>query len=392
MLRFCGKNLVSQKEKFTVAVIGEIHMSDEGIWRRGMECFRRGRHQNAAVLQMVSMLDVQKRTLCYGWQDVEANRELRMLRELEETQDVILFGDIFPNIKEVVVCGCNELAYHFVKYLEHCNIPVSVIGKYWEYMGYQCIDDMDSAADKMVIMAEPGWNGNMDLFQRVVRSASPEFECIDQIYEANVLAGKIKDTWGRAEWFFAQMRGKKVVIVGTDERAQDAYDLLYQNGIDIWCFAEGKRGGSVKHVPKILLDRHVLTVWEVMNSDEDVVFIDVYGEKSALGTSDIDFFDYHGYRRNRQFFMLNDYVDIMRSNLVHVLKGKNIFLAGDGILCSILAQYLEKIEQGNITIRYIDISQWIPSEHDNQILFIVHPWCGSVDAGSARSCGISESS
>ena len=55
-------------------------------------------------------------------------------------------------------------------------------------------------------MAEPGLRGDVSLFQIVARSASSEFECIDKIYEANVLAGKIKDTAGGFERFLEKLK------------------------------------------------------------------------------------------------------------------------------------------------------------------------------------------
>ncbi len=48
--------------------------------------------------------------------------------------------------------------------------------------------------------------GDVSLFQIVARSASSEFECIDKIYEANVLAGKIKDTAGGFERFLEKLK------------------------------------------------------------------------------------------------------------------------------------------------------------------------------------------
>ena len=196
MLRFCGKNFVDRNEGYNVDVSGRIQMSGEGTWQEGKECFRRGENQELLTLQMVSVLDAEEEIFCYGWQDAEANRELRMLKELEEIPDVISFHTVFPDIKEVVVCGCNELAYYFVKYLEKCSIPVFVIGRYWEYFGYQSIGETDDDTGRMVIMAESVLDGKADLFQKAVRSISPSFECIDKVYEANVLAGRVKNTVG----------------------------------------------------------------------------------------------------------------------------------------------------------------------------------------------------
>lgn len=79
MLRFCEKKLTNQNNGFEIIVTGQIQMLDEKMWKKGRECFRRGGNQDVALLQMVSVLNAQERFLCYGWQDYEANRELRML-------------------------------------------------------------------------------------------------------------------------------------------------------------------------------------------------------------------------------------------------------------------------------------------------------------------------
>lgn len=64
-----------------------------------------------------------------------------------------------------------------------------------------------------------------------------------------------------------------------------------------------------------------------------------------------------------QYFLIRDYIgDIPHSNLVHVLHGKKIFLAGDQILCNLLSDYLYKIENGEVNIRYIDTDQELPEE------------------------------
>ena len=149
MLRFCGKNFVDRNEGYNVDVIGRIQMSGEGTWQEGKECFRRGENQELLTLQMVSVLDAEEEIFCYGWQDAEAN-----------------------------------------------SIPVFVIGRYWEYFGYQSIGETDDDTGRMVIMAESVLDGKADLFQKAVRSISPSFECIDKVYEANVLAGRVKNTVG----------------------------------------------------------------------------------------------------------------------------------------------------------------------------------------------------
>lgn len=79
----------------------------------------------------------------------------------------------------------------------------------------------------------------------------------------------------------------------------------------------------------------------------------------ALGVELTEYFDYLGYKRNEQFFLMRDYTDIPCSNLVHVLRGKNVLLTGDFILCQMLINYLESIEKGEICIKYVSMSDTV---------------------------------
>lgn len=376
MLRIMDCSLLDQSGGFRIVNIEQGLQFNKGMWQRARDCFRQDICYDPVVMPMVSVLDEQQRLIGYGWQDAEADRELRMLRELDETKDAVRFCDVFPDIREVIVYGCNELAYYFVKYLEHSNVKVMVSGKYWKYLHYQDVGDVEAVAGSMIVLAEPITNARTDLFQRVARSSSSEFECIDCIYEKNVLAGKIRDAEGGVECFFEKLRGKNVAILGVDERAQDAYDLLYQHGIDIKYFlVKNVR----EYIPMTLLGKQINTLEEIMRSEKDIVFLDVWGRKSALGTANVDLFEYYGYRRNEQFFLINDYTDVPYSNLVHVLNGKKLFLAGDKVLCEILAEYLEKVENGDISVEFIEITQLDNVDFDERILCTVHPWCGDVE-------------
>lgn len=143
MLRFLRKNLIDQDDGININIVSQCAEFDEKIWQNGRECFRQNGERNPSVLQIVSIMDKQGEILCYGWQDIEANRELRMLRELNEIHDTLQFPDIFPDTREIVVYGCNELAYYFVKYLERFNVSISVSGKYWEFLGYENMAGID---------------------------------------------------------------------------------------------------------------------------------------------------------------------------------------------------------------------------------------------------------
>lgn len=319
------------------------------------------------------MVNESLEVICYAYQDGEANRELRMLKELLDSREALQFHDIFPEVQNVVVCGCNELAYSFVKYLESQQISVSVTGKYWDLFGYEECGNIDlDGTHKMVVYAEGTAPQTGNLYQTVIRSASPEFECIDRIYEANVLAGKIKDAKGDLDELLREARGKEIVILGTDARAQDTYDLLYEHGIDICCFAEWKDDGNAD-VCRTLLGRSVVNVNEAVKSKRDTVFIDCSEKNSALGTEIVDIFDYYGYERNKQFFLIQDYTDVPCTNLLHVLKDKKVFFAGDEQLCEMLFEYLRDKEQGDIELAYIELSQ-CEAMKATDILCVVNPW------------------
>ena len=62
--------------------------------------------------------------LCFAYQDEEANRELRMLRELEECEGALTFFDVNPEYIGVTIHGFNELAYYMDKYLMGLGLAI----------------------------------------------------------------------------------------------------------------------------------------------------------------------------------------------------------------------------------------------------------------------------
>lgn len=371
MLRFCEKGFA--KEDSMRVTISDIHIGfDENVWKNGREFFKQNMNDGSADILMVPIEDKKGKIVCYGWQDAEANRELRMIKELERCDDALQFGDVFSYIKEVIVCGCNELAYYFVKYLESQHVKVSVIGKYWNYFGFKSVmdDDMHSE-NKMIIHAEEFF-GCLDLYQKVIRSVSAEFECIDKIYEMNVTHGYVRDTRG-VKYLAEKLMGKDIVLLGTGTKAQDTYDLLYGYGIDIAGFIEKENGGGNSNSSRKLFGKKIIRMKEVFSIGDEVVIVDCEGKNSALGTKMVEFFDYFGFERNDKFFLINDYTDIPFSNLIHILKGKKVLLTGDPILCEILSEYLKKIESDNINIRYTELSEW-KNLDDDTFCCVVYLW------------------
>lgn len=385
MLRFCGEKIIYANQELNVA-IGEYPLIlDEHIWENGKKYFRGKGCHDAVRMQMIPVSNAYGEVICYGWQDLEANRELRMLEELGKLYKALSFSDVFPDVSEVVIIGCNELAYYFMKYLEKIGIPVSVIGKYWEELGVNQTTDIDfDDCSKMIVHAECVRENRTDLFQKVIRSASPEFECIDRIYETNILAGNIKDTEGDFNDLLRKLKGKEIVILGRDEAAQDAYDMLCANNIDIKCFAAES---ILRDRSERLLGKPVTSIAALLHNGESSIFIDVHGKNSAWGNRCVELFHYYGYRRNEQYFLMNDYTQIPCSNLIHVLQGKGVFLTGDECLCKILSDYLEDVEHGNIALKYAKVLQ-DGMVKDTDIICTVYLWFGpEADTKEAEFLG-----
>ena len=108
-----------------------------------------------------------------------------------------------------------------------------------------------------------------------LRSVSPEFECVDKVYEANIQAGKIMNAEGEADVLLQRLKNEKeIIIIGTDAEAQDAYDLLLKNGVDICAFLEkeGKREG------RRLFGKPVLEKVEIADRFADAVFIEYHSQ------------------------------------------------------------------------------------------------------------------
>lgn len=373
MLRFCGEKIVNVNKELDVAIEDKCLVFDENIWENGRKYFRSSGCHGTERMRMIPISNAHGEIICYGWQDLEANRELRMLEELGKKQLSLSFRDVFPDVGEVVVYGCNELAFYFVKYLEKLEIPVSVNGKYWKRLGIECTTDIDlDDCNKMIIHAEHILQNRTDLFQRVIRSASPEFECIDRIYEANVLAGNIKDNEGDFNDLLRKLEGKDIVILGMDEKAQDAYDLICKYDIDIEFFATENDSNDA---PDSLLGKSVTSVAELLYDERNRVFLDVHDKNSAWGNRYLEQLDYYGFKRNEQFFFMNDYTEIPCSNLIHVLKWKSVFLIGDERLCRVLSDYLEDIEQGEIELQYAEVLQDGMAK-DTDIICAVYLWFG----------------
>lgn len=344
-----------------------LHM-DNKIWDNSkrilLECGKECNH----TMNIFPVRNAAGSLVGYGYQDSEADRELRMIRELAESKHALQFTDIFPECRRVIIYGCNELAVAFAEYLKVLGVSVSVIGRYWHYFGYETgnRDFMPEGETDFIIYAEGIPQQNRNLRRSVLKSVSPEFECIDQIYEANVLERRICDTVGDFDEFIRILKNEsEIVILGVGREAQDAYDLLMAHGIDICCFAEiGQVGGR-------LLGKDIMSVADAMQRFHHPIFLNCRDTHGALGERWTEYFDYRGYERNKQYFLVRDYTDIPVSNLVHVLHGKNVLLTGDPILCDLLSDYLNSIENGEINVKYIALSEKVAAGEDDILCLVV---------------------
>ncbi len=367
MLRLYKCNGIKENKNIEINEIPLV--MDNNLWKNCQESLKECEWYQDGIIHLIPIVNIADELIAYGYQDNEANREFRMLKELRENEDALQFEDIFPEYKEVIICGCNELAMSFAEYLKEHKIPVSVIGKYWSYFGYENNYEIDlDGEDKLVVYAEGITPQNGVLYETVIRSVSPEFECIDKIYEANVLQGKIHNVTGSFDEVIQRLRDEpEIIILGKDKEAQDVYDLLMKHGIDIYGFAvEGKNGEEEK-----LLGKYVMSIDNAVKYLERPIFLNYRDTCGALGEEWTEYFDYRGYKRNRQFFLLKDYTDIPDSNLVHVLHGRRVLLTGDPRLCRLLSDYLNSIECGEVIVQYISLTQKVSKGKDDILCLVI---------------------
>lgn len=327
------------------AVRTEYLVFNRDIWQNAHEYCRK--HPYSGTKHLIPILDQEKQLYCFAYEDPDADREIRMLRELGELPDVVQFTDLYSEYRHVKICGFNELAYLFAKYLEILGVAVEVTGRMWqEFFVGQKYDGSDYEC--LTIYAE-GVAGKKKYWkENLLRSVSVEFECIDKIYEENLRRGFIKDKNENRKALIAGLQNAETVaIFGTDIESQDAYDYLLCMEIDICCFvSETYKNHEVK-----LLGKPVLMLKEcIAKYGNSIVFVDNHGQHSAFGcvvddVFHVDYLDYMGYERNRKFFLLKDYIQIKSDCLKTILqKNQIVVLAGDAALCERLVKYYKNSE------------------------------------------------
>lgn len=320
---------------------------DKTIWQKGREYF-------AKYKEVVSfpVLNSTGKIICYAWQDQEAKREIRMLRELEEQGDAIEFHDLYPNYTEVTIHGCNELAWYMRKYLMKRGITVNVDGKFWKELGIMESKSEVPEYQNYEIWSEGIHQKSGDWKQERLRSSSVEFECVDKIYEANIKVGKIANYGMKLDEFLQKLRYESQIIIrGTGTMAQDAFDWLLSNGIEVCAFQSGRMENGRKR----LFGKQILRKAEVEDKFRQAVILECGSQNSAWGFGDVDAYDYEGYERNKRYFLLRDYIEVPGNNLAHTLDGSRLIFTGDIYLCNRVFRWCTQHEVKASSIVYWNI-------------------------------------
>lgn len=343
---------LNQSLTFRGAIQTEYLIMDKDIWENGRKCF-----QNMDMRSLIPVLDTDYRLLCFAYEDMEANREIRMIRELVENPDALQFTDVYPEYHGVKIYGFNELAYYFAEYIKQLGIAVEVVGAMWRnYFTEQ--DQIEPEYERFMLYAEGIEEKKQSWKEKLLRSASVEFECVDKIYEVNIKHGLIKDAKGDWEALLERLQGgENIVLCGVGRAEQDAYDFFVGNGIDVCCFMDIL---CIERKHK-LFGKEILSEKEARHIYKNPIFIDCVTRNSAWGFGRVDYYDYIGYRRNERFILLKDYIQVESNNLINVLKNTNTVLLGDAYLCHQLSEYLKS--KNVLVVGYLDIT---PNDFDQQ--------------------------
>lgn len=321
------------------AIRTEYLIWNKDIWKNAREYCRK--HPRSGTQYLIPVLDKNDQLFCFAYEDLDANRELRMLRELTEAPCALQFTDIYPEYQYVRIYGFNELAYFTTKYLEQLGVAVEVIGEMWTEFSDQ--DECNVSYHKcMSIYAEGTWQKSCNWKENLLRSVSVEFECIDKAYEENVRKGFIKDADGDLQDLIDKLKNQdSIAVMGTDIESQNIYDYLKQRGVSVCCFVDG----IGRNTNRQLISKPILTLNEYDNRyGATSVIIDNTGRHSASGSSangifNVDYLDYLGYQRNIRFFMFKDYFQVEDNSLETVLKNQTTILTGNIYLCERIADY-----------------------------------------------------
>lgn len=340
---------------------------DETIWKQGRDYFKA--HRSA---DKIPVKDKEGKFVCYAYQDTDANRELRMLEELSTEDGVLHFEDIYQQYHCVVILECNELAYFFARYLQGRGIAVKVSGKYWDQIAKW--EEQETEGQILTIYAEGTWEHSKNLSYELLRTVSVEFEYIDHIYRENIRTGRIVNAkCGYEEWI-EQLKDRNIILMGTGNRVQDIYDMLVAEGLDIAGFLSDRVKDGLK-----LLGKEIIRT-EDIEKYNNPVFIEI-GKNSALGMGCLDeYVYYYGCRRNEDYFFFQDYAQVQRNSLQHVLEGKRILLAGEKYLAGYIKEYMVAKGKAADSIQYLEEAEDSFVDEDTIGVVVVLRMFGLVDS------------
>lgn len=181
-------------ENIFEAIQKECVVLNHEIWENARQYFSHYKHGlNEHVL--LPVVDKDHRLISFAYEEYDANREIRMLRELSENKDALQFADIYPQYKCVKIHDFNELAYFFADYLKQQNIRVQVFGDLWKEL-FETADSEDMDCRCLTVYAEGLFPNRKEWFDNLLDSVSAEFECIDHIYEMNIKRHIVQDAVG----------------------------------------------------------------------------------------------------------------------------------------------------------------------------------------------------
>lgn len=338
------------------AVRRDYVILNERIWEEGRRCFQTYQMETESEVWMLPVLDARKNLICFAYQDREADRELRMLDELMQKKTALGFCDLYPEYDHVTVHGCNELAYYFVRYLKEMGVSVTAEGDLWKNFLIKNIAEEMETLDYRCFAVYGEGTEPKDSSVGLRCSVSAEFECIDRIYEANILEGTIRDTEGNRDDFLHILSGKPVGILGTGVDSLNAYDTLLSYGIDICCFVADRENGCI-------FGKRVMSRAASEAEWNDIIYIQADARYSAWGFGETDRYHYLGYKRNQRFFLLQDYTELFDRGLYYVLMhiieqmAGRLVLTGDLWMCLALEQALKPQMKSCKKIVYCDMLQ-----------------------------------
>ncbi len=280
------------------AVNREFVVLDHEIWKNGRAYFKKNQKEFGGV-ELLPVLDRTHRLLCFAYEDVWANRELRMLDELSDCSGALDFRDVYPEYDCVTIRGCNELAFSFAEYLVERGISVRTEGMLWEGLTHEgaCVQEGQYLDFRRLVIYGEGLGPQEERIE-LRNSVSAEFECIERIYEENVRKGFIRNTKGSFEDILDRLCGKQICSLDIGERSLDAYDLLLGYGIDICCFICEEQEEQGRE----LFGKRIIKSIEAIESLKDAVFINPASKHSMWGTAELDLYSYMGFKRNESFF------------------------------------------------------------------------------------------